>query len=50
MRLLDLLLKKSRLIFFILLCLWVLAAGSLETFREIRAELAAVVETASGGE
>lgn len=50
MRLLDLLLKKFRLIFFILLCLWVLAAGSLESFRGIRAELNAMAETASGGE
>lgn len=50
MRLLDLLLRKFRLILFVLLCLWVLAAGSLETIREIRAELAAVAETASGGE
>jgi len=49
-RFLDLLLKKFRLILFILLCLWVLAAGSLETFRGIRAELASFTETANGGE
>ncbi len=50
MSMLEALIRKFRLILFILLCLWVLAAGSLETFREIRAELAAVAETASGGE
>lgn len=50
MRLLDLLLRNFRLILFVLLCLWVLAVGSLETFREIRGELANVAETASGGE
>lgn len=50
MRLLDLLLRKFRLILFVLLCLWVLAAGSLETFREIRAELASSTESASGGD
>lgn len=50
MRLLDLLLRNFRLILFVLLCLWVLVAGSLETFREIRGELAAGAETASGGE
>ena len=50
MSMLEALIRKFRLILFILLCLWVLAAGSLETFREIRAELASSTESASGGE
>lgn len=50
MSMLEALIRKFRLILFVLLCLWVLAAGSLESFRGIRAELAAMAETASGGE
>jgi hypothetical protein len=50
MRFLDLLIRKLRLIFFILLCLWVLAAGFLEPFRGIHAELASFTETVGGGE
>jgi len=50
MRFLDLLLKKFRLILFVLLCLWVPAAGFLETFRGIHAELASFTETTGGGE
>ncbi len=47
---LEILLRKSSLILFGLLCLWLPTLGSPETFRAIRADLAAVAETASGGE
>lgn len=50
MSMLETLIRKVRLILFILLCIWVPAAGFLETFRGIHAEIASFNETVGGGE